>query len=54
VIMLHARETSNELTCQSKKNVDMFDPCSVIHDMKNPRKYEMMQKQSYKTRLYKH
>ncbi len=45
---------SMNLLANQKKNVDMFDPCSIVHDMKNAHKYEMMQKQSYKTRLYKH
>lgn len=51
--LLHARKTSNELA-NPKKHADMFNPCSAIHDMKNAYKYEMMQKKSYKTRLYKH
>jgi hypothetical protein len=42
------------LLADPNKHVDMSDPCSVVHYMKNAHKYEVMQKNSYKTRLYKH
>jgi hypothetical protein len=32
------------LLANPNKHVDMSDPCSVVHDMKNAHKYEMMQK----------